>query len=582
MFGHILGQMDGVPAPLIARLRFFSRHQREFVHAVAQTALKLGFSQLIRSQITMNAIHLCEGAISQVLFLQLADNRKQFHDLLEEYQDLFVGKGDWPSPKRVQRAEFSLRMTQCKLRKKSAVGMKGVIPFNDKQIGEAATTFNDKQNEEAATTFNEELIGEGATTFNDKQTEEGATTFNEEQIEVNVRNAKCRGTPMWWSILQEHYLTGERNCQSFQNTGTMNGFRYPDPRLRRMYVLASLSGKSWYSLFHESLGFPSWTTVKGYRRELKAEIGLTFENFNGQEANLATVLRCFPFSGEDRRCVLSIDATAVKCNFGVRADGTVLGTVEPRSLSPELALKMSQDQGEFERFHAESVRQIAKAVFVVMVNPLSNTDREFPVAIFPYHQGQMDDVILTKLLEVNKRMRKFGINVVGNGFDGDAKFTPYASSLCNKMLELAVKDMTATIQQVFSALVEGSDIVPFFDPNHQVKCDRYRRTHPNPVCVFFNLEPSLHRNDFMEMLGISSIVLSPSEVYKMDDLLPRLLFNIENLVRSAQASRIDLFISLFPSTALMTSIMETGLSRRERIDLLLYAWCFMFLYYVAQ
>ena len=160
-------------------------------------------------------------------------------------------------------------MTQCKVRKKSAVGMKGVTPFNGKQIGEAATTLNDKQ------------------------TEEGATAFNEEQIEANVRNAKCRGTPMWWSMLQEHYLTGERDCQSFQNTGTMNVFRYPDPRLRRMYVLASLSGKMSYNVFHELLGFPCWTTVKGYRRELKAEIGLTFENFNGQEANLATVLRCF-------------------------------------------------------------------------------------------------------------------------------------------------------------------------------------------------------------------------------------------------------------------------------------------------
>ena len=528
--------MDGVPAPLAARARFLSHRQREFVHAVAQMTLTLGLPQLIRSQITLNAIHLCEGAISQVLFLQLTDNRKQFKDLLEEHQDLFGGKRDWPSPKRVQRAEFALRMAQCKLRKRCAVDKKDVI----------------------------------------------ADIPQEEQIEEAAPSRECEQIPQWWNILREHYFNGERNFQSFEKTGSTNGFRYPNRELRHMYVLASLSGKMSYNVFHELLGFPCWTTVKGYRREMKAEIGLTFENFNGKKVNLAAVLACFPFTGVDKRCVLSIDATAVKCNFGVKADGTVLGTVEPQSLSPERALAMSQDQCEFERFHAENVHQIAKAVFVVMVNPLSSDDREFPIAVFPYHQGQMDDIILNKLLAVNNKMRKLGVEVVGNGFDGDGKFTQYASKLCNEMLTLAVKDMTATVREVFSAIVRSSEIVPFFDPNHQVKCDRYRRTRPNPVCVFFNLEPSFHSADFSEILGISPFVLSTSEVYKMDDMLPRMLFNIENLVKCVQASRIDLFISLFPSTALLTSIMEPIMNRRERIDLLLYAWCFMFLYYVSM
>ena len=53
-------------------------------------------------------------------------------------------------------------------------------------------------------------------------------------------------------------------------------------------------------------------------------------------------------------------------------------------------------------------------------------------------------------------------------------------------------------------------------------------------------------------------------------------------MKCVQASRVDLFISLFPSTALLTSIMEPIMNRRERIDLLLYAWCFMFLYYVSM
>ena len=76
--------------------------------------------------------------------------------------------------------------------------------------------------------------------------------------------------------------------------------------------------------------------------------------------------------------------------------------------------------------------------------------------------------------------------------------------------------------------------------------------------------------------------MSPSEMHKMDDFIPRMLFNIENLVKCVRFCRIDMFIALFPSTALLTSIMEEGITRRERLDLLLSAWCFMFLYYVSM
>ena len=530
--------MHGVSALIATRRRFLSPRQREFVYAVHVRARELGFSLLQRSQIAMNAVTLCEGSISQALFLSLAENNWQFEDLLMEFGDLFPKTGDCPSPKRIQKLEFALRMAQCKLRKRCNASKQETHVYDTRE--------------------------------------------EEEVEEVQMSNSTHdRSPPKWSGLLRQQFLTCEKNLRSLESTGVSNGFRYPDSELRKLYVLMSLSGKVFYSVLHNLLGFPCWDTVKEYRQQLMAEV-VTFEKLDGEPSNIEALKSCFPWSGDDRRCVLSIDATAVKCNFGVKIDGTVLGAVNPFSVPPETAVKMSIDQREFDLFYKQHASQIAKAAFVVIANPLSVDNHEFPVAVFAHHQGQMDDLMLGKLQKLNETMRQLGFGVVGNGFDGDAKFTKYATLLCEKMLKLVAKDMTGTVKQIFSDVVENSEIVTFFDPNHQVKCDRYRRTLPNDVCVFFNMEPSLHNRDFVELLGLSASVMSPSEIHKMDDALPKMLFNIENLVCSVSACRIDMFIALFPSTALLTAIMEEGISRRERIDLLLCAWCFMFLYYVSM
>ena len=364
--------------------------------------MRLGFPQLQRSQIAMNPVSLCEGAISETLFLSLADNRPQFKDLLLDYHDLFSGNRECPSPRRVKQLEFSLRMTQYKLRKQCTAA---------------------------------------------KQESQICDVKEEEQTLISTDDCDD-SLPKWWDLLRRQYATCERNLSSFQSTGVMNGYRYPDAELRKLYVLTSLSGKVFYNTLHRLFGFPCWDTVKEYRKQMRNET-VTFEALDGHPSNVEALTSYFSLSGDDRRCVASIDATAVKCNFGVTIDGTVLGTVNPFSVSSEMALKMAMDQSEFDRFHEQHVSHIAKAVFVVIVNPLSVNDREFPVAVFAHHQGQMDDAMLQKLQDLNKTLKKLGFDVVGNGFDGDAKFTKHATFLCDAMMKLAAQDMTGTVKETF-------------------------------------------------------------------------------------------------------------------------------------
>ena len=537
--------MDSVNASIASRCRQLSEKQREFVHAIANASKSAGFSQLRRSQITMNSVLLCQGSISRLLFLSFAENRADFAEILRDYQDVLKCEHERsPSVKQLEKWRFSLRMQDAKLKKR--IGSSGT------------TTGADKDEEEL-------------------EAEPGA-----EADGINMMFFDEISLPQWWSFLRRHFVTAQSNAQSFLKTGDTHGFRYSDRQLRQLYSLTSLTGKLMYNVMHRMLGFPCWSVVRGYRQALQQELGLTCTILDGERASLKHLLSLFPFKGSDKRCVLSIDATAVKCNFGVMASGKVVGTVHSMAVPREHASKIVSQPNEFEKFHSEHRGEIAKAAFLVMMNPVAVEEQEIPIAIFPYHQGNMDDVILEKLLTLNTTMKDLGFIVVGNGFDGDPKFTHYALLLCNKMMMHAASDMTATVPKVFSDVLQDAKLIPFFDPNHQVKCDRYRRTLPNDVCAFFNLHPTIHRQDFTTVLKLGKSVMSESELHKMDDNLPRMLFNVPNLLKALEANRIDLFIALFPSTALITAVMDEKISREDRVYLLLGGWSLMFLYYVSM
>ena len=70
-------------------------------------------------------------------------------------------------------------------------------------------------------------------------------------------------------------------------------------------------------------------------------------------------------------------------------------------------------------------------------------------------------------------------------------------------------------------------------------------------------------------------------VRKMDDVLPRLLFNSKNLESCVRNNRLDLFIALYPTTALLLAIMEESLNRSERLALLSDAFCMMLVYHMG-
>ena len=112
--------MDSVSASVAARAKQLTEKQREFVRATASLAKSLGFSQMLRSQITMNAILLCQGAISRVLFLSFTGSRQEFQELLKGYEELFLqsNKKQWVPASETRKSDFCSRMAKAKIKKR--------------------------------------------------------------------------------------------------------------------------------------------------------------------------------------------------------------------------------------------------------------------------------------------------------------------------------------------------------------------------------------------------------------------------------------------------------------------------------
>ena len=384
----------------------------------------------------------------------------------------------------------------------------------------------------------------------------------------------------WWRNSRLHFLTAYHNLCSLKTTGRTNGFRYPS-EMHNVYVMLYLSGRFWYHILHDIFGFPSVTAIKRFYHQAKEMFGVDSSLYNGKPENIRRILERHKFS-HDKRCVVSIDATALKSNFGLTLDGRVIGCVTPRRLEIGLAREILADRDKYHEFEQANLQHIAKSVFVILVNPLDPTLAEFPVVVLAYTQGQVDDRILRLLQHTNKILADCGLEVIGNGFDGDPKFLQYGRSICEKLPKMIFENIHVEIPRLFMS--QGgldTEIAPFYDPNHTAKCDRYRRVIDESVKVFFTVDASEFTKKDLLSIGVSEYVMSDSTVRKMDDVLPRLLFNTKNLESCVKNRRLDLFIALFPTTALLLAIMDESLSRADRIDLLCDAFCVMFLYHLA-
>ena len=64
----------------------------------------------------------------------------------------------------------------------------------------------------------------------------------------------------------------------------------------------------------------------------------------------------------------------------------------------------------------------------------------------------------------------------------------------------------------------------------------------------------------------------------MDDFLPLMIFNIENVINAVKMKNSKLVVALLPMTLLSTAVLDHNLSRSDRMKFLSFAWAILFVY----
>ena len=73
-------------------------------------------------------------------------------------------------------------------------------------------------------------------------------------------------------------------------------------------------------------------------------------------------------------------------------------------------------------------------------------------------------------------------------------------------------------------------------------------------------------------------MLDPSQVRKMDDFLPLMMFTIDNVCNALKMNREDVAVTLLPIALALDAVMNGNLTRIERLDYLATAWAFFWCY----
>ena len=340
-----------------------------------------------------------------------------------------------------------------------------------------------------------------------------------------------------------------------------------------VYIEMAQCGEGLWSTFVQHMGFPSWRTIQRWRKSMLDVHGISGELLDGSPEHLDKLFKGFfgeNYQQQRQRVVLAVDAAGVNPHVIVHKDGTVDGFVDPDANMPvEEAMELRQSLDAFRQFVDSNKNNIVRDFFVVLACPLESRKGGFPIYLHPKGNGAADPNFVNKLLEVTQVVRRLEVDVIGLAFDGDTGYLKFARAIST---DLTCVDFTKTLAQQ-----QIGHMLMFEDLLHLVKCIRYRFVCGSTVCPYPQLPEGVSVADF-EQIGIAPWVLDPSQVRKMDDFLPLMMFTIDNVCNALKMNREDVAVTLLPIALALDAVMNGNLTRIERLDYLATAWAFFWCY----
>ena len=243
----------------------------------------------------------------------------------------------------------------------------------------------------------------------------------------------------------------------------------------------SMAGKTMWDEFHEKLGFPSYKTVRRWKKEEFQRIGFDKNLFDGSIENIQRLFKmfvCDNFQTKRTKIVLAIDAVGVKPNVIIHKDGRIEGLIEDLKIDIELASEIRKSSDAFYSFINANNEDIIADFFIVFSCPLESKKGGFPLLVMPKNNGSADVNLVGIFEEIYYKCEAINIEVLGLAFDGDSGYLKYVKAFCEKINYV---DIFSPLPMLFSNL--GMPLI-FEDLMHLIKCIRYRLVSGSNICVF--------------------------------------------------------------------------------------------------
>lgn len=350
------------------------------------------------------------------------------------------------------------------------------------------------------------------------------------------------------------------------------GHNYPEEHIP-VFLQIAQCGESIWNLLHEYLGFPCWRTIQMWRNTTLDRTGLSMELLNGLPPNIDAIFQCYygtDYPTRRIRVVLAVDAAGVSPRVVVHKDGRIDGLInEGYRIDPNMAESLRNSLTALRSFVSSVNDEICKDFFVVFVCPLDSENGGFPILLYPKQNGAANQAFISLLVQVANYIASRGVEVVGLAFDGDPGYLQFVRNIT---CHFANPDLSLPLshQNVPSMLM-------FEDLLHLAKCVRYRFVCGSNICPYPHKNDVVTSGDF-EKIGIVPWILDPSQMRKMDDFLPLMLFSRENLMMALEKKMYGPCLALLPMTLALTAVMDRELTRQERLDYLSTSWAFFWCY----
>ena len=369
-------------------------------------------------------------------------------------------------------------------------------------------------------------------------------------------------------------LFSSLNINEDSNDKSKNGNRF-DEELIPILVLLSMSGEYYTEILHKYFGFPSSRTCRNLKRRFRLKYDITDDILDGSLDSISKLIDLF-WKSEDKRCVIAVDAASVNAKLAVHSDGEVEGLTEEMKIDLDLVDLISENLEALYSFYELHHDEIARYFFVFYVCSLDKNNRSFPILIKKHTNGAANLKICDELDDIVDRCKQVGLDVIGISFDGDPSYLNYVEKMCTEFDKLNQLDLNSPLSSIFK---EYTGTLIYEDLMHLVKCDRYRLTCGSDICPSLSKdEATFNVNDFKD-IGVKDHVLDASRAKKMDDHLPLQLFSQENVQNAILMERYDLLLALLPSYLLINAVMESDLTREQRIERITFGFSIVCTYY---